>query len=252
LAIVTNGIAQPGTLASEHEVADIAPRRSWVEASTDLSLSTGLRPAELSLLEPLLITRTRLQRGEPVYRCGSAFGALYSIRVGSCKTVMLGGDGLDQVAGYHIVGDIVGIDGIASTVHECQATALEDMQVCRLPFDRIEKIAGLSNQFRRNLHQLLSHECSRVQAHALLLGTMSADQRLAVFLLDLSRRYTARGFSSCEFVLRMTREEIGSYLGLTLETVSRAFSRFQDRGVLQVQGRLVKLLDHFALKQIAG
>ena len=143
------------------------------------------------------------------------------------------------------------MDGIGSDVHECQATALEDTEVCPLPFERVETLARRSTRFGHNLHKLLSQECSRVQDLTLVLGTMCADQRLAVFLLDLSRRYKSRGFSSCEFVLRMTREEIGSHLGLKLETVSRAFSRFQGQGLLQVQGRLVNLLDQVALAQIA-
>ena len=140
---------------------------------------------------------------------------------------------------------------IGSGVHGCEAIALEDTEACRLSFDRIENFARLSDRFRLNLHRLLSREYSRAQMQSLVLGTMCADKRLAVFLLDLSARYAARGLSSCEFVLRMTRAEIGSHLGLKLETVSRAFSRFHEQGLLQVQGRLVKLLDRASLARIA-
>jgi len=224
---------------------------SSVWASPDFVLCSGLESDELSLVETLFTRRTRFRKGDVLYRVGDPFDALYAIRVGSCKTVLLGRDGYERVAGYHIIGDVIGIVGIGSGVHECQATASEDTEVCPLAFDRAEMLARCSNRFAHNLHVLLSRECSRVQGLTLLLGTMCADKRLAVFLLDLSRRYEARGFSSCEFVLRMTREEIGSHLGLKLETVSRAFSRFQDQGVLQVQGRLVKLLDRVALNQIA-
>ena len=251
VAILTNANAQRKCLAYQREIARRPLPCSSVGASTDFSLCSGLGSDELSLVEPLFTRRTRFRKGDTLYRVGAAFDALYAIRVGSCKTVLLGRGGQERVAGYHIIGDVIGVDGIGSDVHECQATALEDMEVCPLPFDRLEIVARCSDRFGHNLHKVLSQECSRVQDLTLVMGTMCADRRLAVFLLDLSRRYRARGFSSCEFILRMTREEIGSHLGLKLETVSRAFSRFQDQGVLQVQGRLVKLLDHVALQQIA-
>ena len=192
----------------------------------------------------------RLHRGDALYRKGSRFHALFAIRNGSCKSVLLTRDGNEQVAGYHIAGEIIGIDGIGTGTYECQTSALEDMDVCRLAFDQVERLAQLSTPFRRNLHRLMSLECVRVQTLMVVLGTMRAEQRLAVFLLDLSQRYRARGFSSCEFVLRMTREEIGSYLGIALETVSRLFSRFQREGLIQVQGRTVKLLDKVAMNQL--
>jgi len=217
----------------------------------DFPLAEGLDSDDLRLVERLLAIRIRFRRGDTLFRIGSALDALYAIRFGSCKTGLLGRDSQEQVAGYHMIGDIVGLDGIASNVHECQATALEDMEVHLFKFVQLELYAGMSRRFRHNLHILLAQEFSRAQSRSLLLGTMCADQRLATFLLDLSRRYAARGFSSCEFLLRMTRDEIGSYLGMKIETVSRVLSRFQDQGVLQVQGRLVKLLDPVALRQIA-
>ena len=179
-------------------------RRSW----------NGLRRPDRSIGEAMVIsaeTRPARSTQQPV----------------SCKSVSLGLMAKSKLMG-HIGGEIIGIDGIGSNVHECEATALEDMEVCRLPFERIENFARFSDQFRHNLYMLLSQESSRVQALTHILGSMRAEKRLAIFLLDLSHRYKARGFSSCEFVLRMTREEIGSYLGLKLETVSRLFSRFQN------------------------
>jgi CRP/FNR family transcriptional regulator len=146
--------------------------------------------------------------------------------------------------------EIIGTDGIGTDHHGCEAVALEDTEVCPLPFDRLETLGRRNIGFQHNLHRLLSREIARERGVMVLLGTMAAERRLAVFLLDLSQRYHARGYSSCEFVLRMTREEIGSYLGLKLETVSRLFSRFQRDGLLQVQGRVVKLLDRQSLKQL--
>ena len=194
-----------------------------------------------------------MHKGDTLFRAGDRFASLYAIRSGSCKTVSLTEDGHDQVSGYHMAGEILGTDGIGTDRYSSQAVALEDTEVCVLPFGRLEAFGRQHVRFQHNLHRLLSREISRESKVMLLLGTMLAERRLAVFLLDLSERYRARGYSSCEFVLRMTREEIGSYLGLKLETVSRLFSRFQREGLLQVQGRIVKLLDRASLKRlIAG
>lgn len=235
----------------EYEAARRASQRSTWKL-TDFLSSAGLDPAATLGIKRCLAQRTRFRKGDILFRVGDKFGALYAIRVGSCKTVLLANDVQDQVAGYHMAGEVVGIDGIGTGLHECQAIALEEMEVCRLPFDQIEHLAQLSAQFGHSLHKLLSRESARVHALMVVLGTMRAEQRLAAFLLDLSQRYRARGYSSSEFVLRMTREEIGSYIGLQLETVSRLFSRFQQEGLLQVQGRTVKLLDRVALGQLVA
>lgn len=201
-------------------------------------------------LNAVSTTRTRLKKGNALYRAGAPFTALYAIRLGSCKTTILAEDGREQIAGYHMLGDIIGLDG--TDRHGCQAVALEDTEVCVLPFNRLEELGRTIAPLQHNLHQFLSREIGRNQNSMLLLGSMRAEERLAVFLLNLSERYRRRGYSSSEFVLRMTREEIGSYLGLKLETVSRLFSRFQKEGLIQVQGRGLKLLDLPALRQLAG
>jgi CRP/FNR family transcriptional regulator len=218
----------------------------------ELCLPMGLEVADLERVDALLGTRIKLRKGETLYRDGETFTALYAIRIGSLKTTVLAEDGREQVSGYHMLGDIIGLDGIGTDRHGCQAVALEDTDVCVLPFERIEDVARSVPALQRNLHRLLSKEISRDQNVMLLLGSMRAEERLAVFLLSLAERYKRRGYSSTEYVLRMTREEIGSYLGLKLETVSRLFSRFQDEGLIQVQGRAVKLLDPIALKAIIG
>jgi CRP/FNR family transcriptional regulator, anaerobic regulatory protein len=238
-----------GLVVQREGTHDTLPRS--VRELADLPLSAGLDPNEMLHVERLLTRRVRLRRGDILYRFGEEFHALYAIRAGSCKTVFLARDGQYKVTGYHMRGEIIGVDGVGSNIHECEATALEDMEIWPLPFDRIEKLAQFSDQFRDNLHKLLSQEYSRALTLTVVLATMRAEQRLAVFLLDLSQRYQARGFSSCEFVLRMTREEIGSYLGLKLETVSRQLARVQREGLIQVEGRLVKLLDLVALNRLA-
>ncbi len=231
-----------------HAEGRAVPWSAW--QILDLSLYAGLDPDEMSHLEQIFTKRRRFRKRDVLFRAGDRFSALYAIHSGSCKTVLLGKDGQDQVAGFHMAGEIIGIDGIGTDIHDCQATALEDVEISRIPFDTIENLARLSEVFRQNLNRLLSQESARVHVLMLVLGTMRAEQRLAAFLLDLSEQYRARGYSSCEFMLRMTRGEIGSYLGLKLETVCRLFARFQREGTLQLQGRIVKLLDRGALSRL--
>jgi CRP/FNR family transcriptional regulator, anaerobic regulatory protein len=218
----------------------------------ELCLPMGLETEDVRQIDALVGHRIRLRKGEALYRAGDRFTALYAIRIGSLKTAVPAGEGREQVSGYHMLGDIIGLDGISTERHGCQAMALEDSDVCVLPFERIEEMARAVPPLQQNLHRLLSKEISRDQGVMLLLGTMRAGQRLAAFLISLAERYKQRGYSSTEYVLRMTREEIGSYLGLKLETVSRLFSRFQNEGLIRVQGREVKLLDPVALKQRVG
>ena len=204
------------------------------------------------LFERLVTTRIRLRKGDVLFRAGDRFTALFAVRVGSLKTVTLTDDGSEQVSGYHLTGEIVGVEGVGNDVHACQAVALEDTEVCTLPFDRVEQLARDDASFQRRLYRLLSSAIVRQRAVTLVVGTMRAEQRLASFLVDLSNRYHARGYSPTEFVLRMTREEIGSHLGLKLETVSRIFSRFAEERLIVVSGRVLKLLDRAALQRLVA
>ncbi len=218
----------------------------------ELCLPVGLDQDEMKQVDALITARTRLKRGETLYRAGEPFRALYAIRLGSMKSTVLAEDGREQVAGYHMQGDLVGLDGIGAGRHECDAVAVEDAEVCVLPFDRIEELARGLPALQHNLHQFLSREIARDHGLMLVLGSMRAEERLALFLINLAERHRRRGYSSTEYVLRLTRKEIGAYLGLKLETVSRLFSRFQDEGLIRVQGRTVKLLDPVALQRVIG
>ena len=231
---------------------EIASRRTACSTCglRDLCLSEGLDAEALTQIDELVASRTRLRKGDTLFRAGDKFASLYAIRSGSCKTISLTVDGHSQVAGYHMSGEIIGTDGIGSDHYGCQAIALEDTEVCVMPFDRLEAFGRKHLRFQHNVHRLLSLEIARQSRVMVLLGTMLAERRLAVFLLDLADRYRERGYSSCEFVLRMTREEIGSFLGLKLETVSRLFSKFQRDGLLQVEGRTIKLLDRTSLRRL--
>jgi CRP/FNR family transcriptional regulator len=249
--------ANPGTTTSTPgSAAVISLRDLKIHCSTcsmrELCLPVGLGSDDVRQIDALLGSRVKLKKGDTLYRAGDSFTSLYAVRLGSLKTTVLAEDGREQVSGYHMLGDLIGLDGIGADRHGCQAIALEDTEVCVLPFERLEELSRAVPSLQHNLYQFLSREISRDHNIMLLLGSMRAEERLAVFLLNLADRYRRRGYSSTEFVLRMTREEIGSYLGLKLETVSRLFSRFQEEGLIQVQGRAVKLLDPAALKQLVG
>ncbi len=205
----------------------------------------------LRRIEGIVTKHIQLKRGENLYRTGDVFDALHAIGIGSCKTTVLGEKGQEQVTGYHMVGDIVGLDGIGTNCHRSQAVALEDSEICVLPFDRLEELARDLPLLQRNLHKVLSNEIVREERVMLLLGSMRAEARIAAFLLNLSKRYQERGYSGTEFVLRLTRAEIGSYLGLKLETVSRLLSRFKGEGLLRVRGRAIELIDVPALQRLA-
>ena len=226
-------------------------------ACSECSLKTHCVPADLEAemlgeFDRFGTSRMRIHKGDTLYRARDRFSSLYAVRSGSCKTLILTEDGHEQVTAYHMPGEILGFDGIDSGAYFCQVVALEDTELCVLPYEELERLAHHNTTFQRNMHRLLSREIARDRRTMLMLGTMRAEQRLVAFLLDLAERYHALGYSSCEFVLRMTREEIGSFLGLKLETVSRLFSRFHHDGLTQVQGRVVKLLDRSALERIIG
>ena len=214
----------------------------------ELCLPMGLSPDAMHELDALITVRRHFKKGESVFHGGDRFAALYAIRSGSCKVTVATEDGREQVCGYHIMGEIMGFDGIASGRHGGRAVALEDTELCEIPFDRLEELCQRLASLQHNLHRLLSREVTRDENLLLVLGSMGAEERVVAFLLNLSNRYRQRGYSSTEFVLRMTRGEIGSYLGLTLETVSRVFSHLQEQGAAQVEKKAVRLVNLPALR----
>jgi CRP/FNR family transcriptional regulator len=215
-------------------------------------LPAELEGDQIRQFDELVGRGLRIRRRDALFFAGSEFHTLYAIRCGSFKTTILDEDGREQVAGFHMPGEIIGLDGIATSSHTSDAVALEDSEVCALPFDQLEALAKGSTALQRAMRNALAREVGRSHGLLLLLGSMRAEERLASFLLDLSRRYKQRGYSANEFVLRMSRAEIGSHLSLKIETVSRFFSRFHLDGLIHVQGRDVKLLNAVALRQIAG
>ena len=216
----------------------------------ELCLPIGLSHSEIERVDDLVSTRRRVKRGEHLYRAGQVFDAIYAIRSGFFKTDVLMEDGRDQVTGFQMTGELLGLDGISTEFHTCNALALEDSEVCTIPFSHLETLSREIPNLQKHFHKVMSREIVRDHGVMLLLGTMRAEERLAAFLLNLSQRFTARGFSHSEFYLRMTREEIGSYLGLKFETVSRAFSRFQEEGLVAVQQKHIRILNIPGLKKL--
>ena len=212
----------------------------------------GLSEQELLRVDELVAVRRTVKRGASLFHNGEKFTSLYAIRTGFFKTTVNTEDGRDQVTGFQMAGEIIGLDGIVNELHTCDAIALEDAEVCVLPFDRIEEISREINSLQRHVHKIMSREIVREHGVMLLLGSMRAEERLAAFLLNLMQRLQARGFSKSELILRMTREEIGSYLGMKLETVSRTFSKFADDGMVEVKQRHIHICDADALKRIVN
>jgi len=218
----------------------------------ELCLPSGLSGEEIDQLDSLIRVRRFYRKGEHAYHAGDQFDSLYAVRAGFFKSNLLNEDGRDQVTGFHMAGELMGLDGISTDRHTCDAIALEDSELCVIPFARLEELSREAPSLQRHLHKIMSREIVSDQSVMMLLGSMRAEERLAAFLLNLSQRMTARGYSPSEFYLRMTREEIGSYLGLKLETVSRVFSRFQGDGLVAVQQKHIRILDIPKLRAIVG
>jgi CRP/FNR family transcriptional regulator, anaerobic regulatory protein len=221
-------------------------------AMRHLCMPQGVSANEMPQLEALICSARSVRRGEALYRAGDSFDSLYAVRSGSLKTVMAHRDGREQVTGLRIAGEALGLDGISSDQHACSAVALEDSSVCIIPYAALKHLCREISSMQERLHKLMGEQIVREAAQMMVLGSLSADERVAAFLLDISERNAQRGYSSAEFNLRMTREDMGSYLGMTLETVSRTLSRFQKRGLIDAQGRLIHIVDPEGLRQVGA
>lgn len=199
----------------------------------------------------LEFTRRRVRLGQAVYRAGDAFKAFYAVHSGSFKSSVIIDDGREQITGFHMVGEIIGLDGFGSRRHLSSAVALEDSELCIINCRQFERNDEMAPRRQQCLQQLMNAEIQRQRSVILLLGTMRAEVRLATFLVTLSQCFGARGYSPLEFRLRMTREEIGNFLGMRLETISRLLSKFQEEGILEIEHRLIKLTNPTALRNLA-
>lgn len=218
----------------------------------DICLPVGLPGDDMERLDTLIQHRPAILRGEFLYQANMPFRSLYAIRRGFFKTLVLTEDGREQVTGFHMPGEIIGIDAISNNRHTCFASALEDSEVCEIPFARLEDLSRELPSLQRHLHCVMSREVVHDQSMMMILGNMRADERLAAFLVNLSMRYQARGYASDSYNLAMTRSEIGNFLGMKIETVSRTFSKLHKSGLIRVDKRLVEITDMAALKTLAN
>lgn len=251
---VDNRITPPVAHFALHMVntSDIAETMCDRCALSAICLPEGLAQSERRDFTALIFQHKRLIAGQPLFHAGEPFSRLYFVKAGSFKTVVLLDDGREQVTGFHFAGDVLGIDAISSPNHPSEAIALEDASVCAIPFAQLTLLSRKVEHLQSYVQRLLAREVVRDQGLMLLLGRMRAEERVAAFLMNLSNRFRARGYSPHEFSLPMAREEIGNYLGLTLETVSRCFSRLKKARVLDVMNRDICIRSVDALQKVVA
>lgn len=215
-----------------------------------LCLPEDLAESDFSRMDALVRAFRKVARGEALYRAGDAFRNLYAIKAGEFKTVLSMADGREQVTGFHVAGEALGMEGVHDGRHVVDAIALESSVLCVLPFAQMEQLCSESAPMRRHVYRLMSGEIVRESRLAVMLGSMRAEERVSAFLLNLARRQLARRHSDNELRLRMSRKDLGSYLGITLETVSRVLSKFQRERLIQVSGKMIRILDAAGLRRV--
>jgi CRP/FNR family transcriptional regulator, anaerobic regulatory protein len=217
-----------------------------------LCLPLSLNMEDMDALDDIVKRGRPLKKGEFLFRQGDAFGSLFAVRTGALKTFSLSDGGEEQITGFHLPSELVGLSGVDTESYPVSAQALETTSVCEIPFERLDELAVQLPQLRRQLMRVMSREIRDDQQMMLLLSKKTADERIATFLVNLSARFRARGFSAQQFRLAMSRNEIGNYLGLAVETVSRVFTRFQQNKLLEAEGKEVHILDPIELCALAG
>jgi len=207
--------------------------------------------ADLSTLDTFVKNRKTIKRGDFLYRTGDQFRSIYAIRGGSVKTSILADDGRVQVTGFHVAGNVLGLDSIVTSQYNCEATALEATGVCEVPFSRFEELSKKIPDLQYKMLKIMSQEILNNRELMMLLGKMNGEERLATYLLSMSRNLEKRGLPSVQFNMSMSRGDIGNYLGMAEETISRIFTRFQDEGLITLQRRHVTINDLDRLGAIA-
>ncbi|MBS0001800.1 MAG: fumarate/nitrate reduction transcriptional regulator Fnr [Thioalkalivibrio sp.] len=217
-----------------------------------LCLPVGLPDTELWQLDEIVQRRRPITKGNVLFRMGAPFASVFAVRTGSLKTVLLSDDGTEQVTGFALAGELLGLDAINHGEHPVSAVALESTSVCEIPYDKLDALAGRLPGFRQHFMRMMSREIASDESLLALLGQRSAEQRLAAFLLSLSTRLRARGLVADRFCLSMSRADIANHLGLTQETISRLFTQFRKQGLIEIHTRDLRLIDMDSLHRIAG
>jgi CRP/FNR family transcriptional regulator len=214
-------------------------------------LPMGLDEASTARFDKIIVRRRRLERDDSLFQLDQPFASLYVVHFGHFKTFHLKSSGEQQVVGFPMAGDLLGMDAIDGARHFSNAVALADSEVCEIPLARLEELSSELPQLQRNFNRTLSRELAREQNIMMLLGRMRGEQRFAMFVLNLSQRYAARGYSPTRFILRMSREDIGNYLGMTIESVCRLLRSFRQKGWLQVAKRVLEITDLASIEALA-
>lgn len=212
----------------------------------DLCLPVGVSQEDLLLLDSLVETIGPLHKGDHLFHQGDGFQSLYAVRSGCIKSYVDSAEGEEQVLGFHLPGELVGMEAIHRAMHQCSAIALDTAMVCRLPFNELSEMTHRVPGLQRQLFRLMSRDLDT--SHSLS-GTHSVDERVAAFLLGFGDRMRARGFSATHFVLPMSRQDIASYLRLAPETVSRALSRLAEESLIEISRRTIRVMDQLELKK---
>jgi len=218
----------------------------------EICLPVGIDKNDLESLDAIIDRKRPLTRGEHLFRVGDSFQSIYAVRSGSLKTYTTSESGQEQVMGFQLPGELVGLDAIAENHHPLAAKALETTSICEIPFTELESLSTKLDGLQHQLLRVMSQEIRDDEQNMVILGQKSAEQRLAAFLISISNRFRRRGFSATQFNLSMSRSDIGNYLGLALETVSRLFTRFQNEGLLHVDRKHIELLDREKLCAYSG
>lgn len=219
---------------------------------SQLCIPSSLSDSELEQLDQIIERKKPIQKGQELFKAGDELKSLYAIRSGTIKSYTITEQGDEQITAFHLAGDLVGFDAINADIHPSFAQALETSMVCEIPYDILDTLCGKIPKLRQQIMRLMSNEIRGDQEMILLLSKKNAEERLAAFLYNLSSRFSQRGFSAREFRLTMTRGDIGNYLGLTVETISRLLGRFQKSNILSVKGKYITILDPKTLMELAG
>lgn len=216
-----------------------------------LCLPGGLDSEQLQRLDDIVQRRKEVSKGSRLFHAGDGMGAVFVAREGAFKSVSQDANGNESIVGFHLPGELIGLDAMGSGRHRCEAVALTSAMVCQVPYEQLNKVAAELPAFQQQLMRVIGQEVDRGHEQIELLMRRQANERIALFLHSLSERYQRLGANPYQFRLPMSRDEIANYLGLALETVSRGFSRLQDDGVIQVHGRAISIVRADVLKQIA-
>lgn len=217
-----------------------------------LCLPLGLGNDDMDQLDSIIKRAKPYQKGEYLFQLGDGFDAIYAVRSGSVKTYTQDDNGDEQITGFYLAGEIMGLDAVHEGNHPCSAIALETTSVCKIPFNNLENLSSQLPSLQHQLLRIMSKEITEDQALLILLGQKSAEERVAAYLVNMSDRMEARGFSAHEFNLSMSRKDIGNYLGLTIETISRTFSHLQQKNMINSQRKHIEILDTENLRKMAG